>query len=316
MALPDLPTLESRLRATLDPELVAGRVLRVLDRTAPPRAGKRFSAEFVDLRIGDERLTLFAKHGPAVDGDDPFMGGMPGGLAYEALAHGVARTVDPVSTPTAYGLHVSPDGDATLFFERIIERPAGPADPQVPVDLYAAWLGRFQRKASHAAHLSDARLFTIDAAFLVQWLDRARTTMRSLGFEAPASLGKAYADDIGHLVVGDAVLLHGDFYSDNVLKVADDTLRIIDWELAALGPGEIDLASLVQGRSERVARACIDAYAHERYGGAVPRSFERRLLAARTHVLLRVLSIVPPPERVDRYRKRLRLLSELLEQDR
>jgi hypothetical protein len=315
-AVRDNLTLASRLRATLDPELLAGRPVDVIDRAVPPHVGKRYRAEFVHVALGDERLDLFVKHGPAIDVDDPFKGGMPGGLSYEAVAHEQAQRTYPHSTARAYGLYVDGSGDATLLFERVILRHGEPAEP-ISIDDYAAWLGRFQRTYSLSARGKEREVFTITRSFLGMWLERAEATIHSLGFEAlPPTTAALYEDDVRCLTTVDPVLLHGDFYSDNVLQAADGTLRIIDWELAAMGAGEIDLATLLLGRSDRTQQACVAAYVESRYDHSAPRLIARRLLAARTYVLLRILSIPPRPERTKRYLRRLRLLRELLEEDR
>ena len=55
---------------------------------------------------------------------------------------------------------------------------------------------------------------------------------------------------IRHLVALPATFLHGEFYASNVLvHEKGEGLRVcpVDWEMAAVGPGLIDLAALTAG---------------------------------------------------------------------
>jgi hypothetical protein len=67
------------------------------------------------------------------------------------------------------------------------------------------------------------------------------------------------------------LLAHGDFYPSNVLiSGTGDQIRIrpVDWELAAVGPGFIDLASLMTGLGGRQQRALLEAYRADAPDGA------------------------------------------------
>lgn len=81
--------------------------------------------------------------------------------------------------------------------------------------------------------------------------------------------------------------------------------------LAALGPGEVDLATLTLGWPASTVTACTSAYADARWPSGWPSEMDRRLLAARRYVLLRILSIPPRANRLERYRKRLEMLLAL-----
>ena len=83
-------------------------------------------------------------------------------------------------------------------------------------------------------------------------------------------------------------VIHGEFYPSNVLRVGD-AIRPVDWESAAVGAGEIDLASLVEGWPEKLARECVENYRGIRWPQGAPASFERVLDAARVYLALRWL---------------------------
>ena len=66
-------------------------------------------------------------------------------------------------------------------------------------------------------------------------------------------------------------LVHGDFNASNVLvtrSAAGNRIRIIDWETAGVGPGLLDLASLVSGRLPVRHRAAMVAAYRANLGGS------------------------------------------------
>ena len=90
------------------------------------------------------------------------------------------------------------------------------------------------------------------------WLQRAREHM-SRGEQNGASrsvrwmdwLADRYDPVVGCLANLPATLIHGDFYPSNVLiDESEGRLRIcpVDWELAAMGPGLMDLAAFTAGK--------------------------------------------------------------------
>jgi hypothetical protein len=63
----------------------------------------------------------------------------------------------------------------------------------------------------------------------------------------------------------------------------------VDWESAAIGAGEIDLASLTMGWPAAQAAECTGAYVANRFHGRAPANFAARLDAARLYLCLRML---------------------------
>ena len=62
-------------------------------------------------------------------------------------------------------------------------------------------------------------------------------------FDRLVGKAKIIADRLGELP---PTLLHGDFWPGNLIIYPDKTLYAIDWELAAIGPGILDLVTFVQ----------------------------------------------------------------------
>jgi aminoglycoside phosphotransferase (APT) family kinase protein len=104
------------------------------------------------------------------------------------------------------------------------------------------------------------------------WIDRAQQFFASAdsigsrgGTAALRWLAGRYHRVVDRLLSLPPGVIHGEFYPSNVLVTgAAGALRVwpIDWEMAAIGPGLIDLAALTSGdwRDEN-RRAVIGAYA-------------------------------------------------------
>jgi aminoglycoside phosphotransferase (APT) family kinase protein len=90
-------------------------------------------------------------------------------------------------------------------------------------------------------------------------------------------------------------VIHGEFYASNVLVAGEASVpRVcpVDWELAASGPGLIDLAALVSGGwAEEDREAIVSAYRSA--AGTVAFSPEQ-LDLARLHLAVQWLGWAPP----------------------
>jgi hypothetical protein len=136
----------------------------------------------------------------------------------------------------------------------------------------ARWLAalhhdRGVRRAAESAEVLP-RLVHYDAAYFRFWIDRAvEFTARRRGAEASAplvALSRRYDEVVQFLASLPVGFIHGEFYASNVLvDIAQQPARVcaVDWELAGVGPGVIDLAALVVGNWTDVERMeLIDAY--------------------------------------------------------
>ncbi len=89
-----------------------------------------------------------------------------------------------------------------------------------------------------------------------------------------------FRDNIYVLTETPQTVIHGEFYGKNIL-VKSDSIYAIDWETAAIGPAEIDLAALMDGKDERRIGFAIDSYKKTRWGKSeIPSTFSKRLLMA------------------------------------
>jgi hypothetical protein len=72
-------------------------------------------------------------------------------------------------------------------------------------------------------------------------------------------LAAAVEHAIGRLTRLPTTLIHGELYPSNVL-IAERRVAVVDWEMAALGPGVIDLAALLTGWEPSAQKELIRAY--------------------------------------------------------
>jgi hypothetical protein len=217
-----------------------------------------------------------------------------------------------LETAACYGAAVSePEGRYWLFIERVPGVELHQIGELAVWEEAARWLGRaHSRLASLGAGAAGGRLVAHDAAYYRRWIDRALEFART----APKarrrrveSLVPAYERATERLLTLPPTLIHGEFYSSNVLvgkRAGRPRICPIDWEVAGFGPGMIDLAALAAGWDAEAARAMERAYlAQARAGGwsGSEASLTSALDCSRLHLAVRWLGWapsewVPPPE--------------------
>jgi Phosphotransferase enzyme family len=120
----------------------------------------------------------------------------------------------------------------------------------------AAWLGRFHAANTRLTTDSPAPLLCHDKKWFQLWAERARC---HLGDGAPAWLDR-YDAVAEHLSALARTLVHGDFSASNVLICSSERVCPVDWEVAASGPGVLDLAALTLGWERPMVSQLVDAY--------------------------------------------------------
>src|SRR5262249_46371623 len=124
----------------------------------------------------------------------------------------------------------------------------------------ARWLGRLHAEVAAAApHLAaEAHLIAHGANYYRNWMRRA-LAIQGVSAEATDIAGRSrleklaarYEEVLARLAALPRTFIHGEFYASNVLVQETATgLRVcpVDWEMAALRPGLIDLAALTAGK--------------------------------------------------------------------
>jgi aminoglycoside/choline kinase family phosphotransferase len=85
-----------------------------------------------------------------------------------------------------------------------------------------------------------------------------------------------------------STFIHGEYYPPNVL-VHGGAIRPVDWESAAIGLGEIDIAMLTEDWPSEVAAECVRAYWEARWPEGPPDDAGWALDMARLYVEFRWL---------------------------
>lgn len=166
------------------------------------------------------------------------------------------------------------------------------------LELWAAaarWLGELHARFRGEAGPDGALpLVECDQAYYRCWLDRARGFAEGEPDRARLLewLAERYDAVVEELLSLPQTLLHGEFYASNVLVAEGRRVAPVDWELAARGPGVVDLAALVSGGWDESERARLVAAYRE---GAGRDSFSSRHLdLARLHLAVQWLGWAPP----------------------
>lgn len=173
------------------------------------------------------------------------------------------------SAPLCYGAVADPARERYwLFLERVQgvelyqvgEFELWQAAARWLAQQHSAWRGR----ASELARL--APLLHYDRVFYEQWLVRATEFLQGTALMPEFEwLAERYPRVVERLLALEPTFIHGEFYASNVLvQRTSENVRVapLDWEMAAIGPGLIDLAALTSGKWNRAQR---EQFAHAYY---------------------------------------------------
>jgi aminoglycoside phosphotransferase (APT) family kinase protein len=187
-----------------------------------------------------------------------------------------------------------------LFLERVAGRELYQVGEFAIWQEVARWLASLHSHfTATAAHLpGKAPLLRHHGDFYRLWLDRAVRFLR----DAPLSseerrgldgLAARYDQVIDRLTALPSTFLHGEFYASNVLvqdTAAGRRVCPIDWEMAAVGPGLMDLAALTAGRwTDEQRRALALAYWSALPEGGCPEALLSSLAFCRLQVAVQWL---------------------------
>lgn len=293
---PDSAALEESLAAALGgPVTVTGRERNLMASTHP--------SEVVTCRLPDgSMLRILCKY----EADRPahLDGGQRGGVAYEAAVYRDLLQPNGVASPRFLGTHEDPrTGTIWLFIEYLSQamRVQKSRQPGM-MEQAARWLGDFHRSF-------DGRVVPVlhrhDAEYYRGWARRAASLDEPLRDRYPwlRSLCERFAEAVApEFARPPLTAIHGEFYPSNVL-ICGGAVVPIDWESAAVGPGEIDFASLTEGWPGPIAADCEREYRTARWPEGAPEDFHRRVAAAQMYWALRWLSKPAAAVAGDKYQR-------------
>jgi Phosphotransferase enzyme family len=165
-----------------------------------------------------------------------------------------------LGTATCYGAIVDPRAERFgLFLEKVPGQELYQVGDFATWQRVAGWLAglhaRFAKEPERLAH--SAPLIRYDAVFYRLWAERARASLGREGLRLSSGMRRSmeelirnYDTVVKRLAALPVTFIHGEFYASNVLVHEEvEGLRVcpIDWEMAAVGPGLIDLAALTAG---------------------------------------------------------------------
>jgi hypothetical protein len=168
-----------------------------------------------------------------------------------------------LGTAICYGSVVKPDqGRYWLFLEKVSGLELYQIGDLATWKEVACWLARmhlrFAAELCHPSRSFVTHLLRYDQSFYEQWMTRALTFARTkqshnsvAGYSDLTWLARRYAKVIERLTSLPSTIIHGEFYASNILvDNAAGSLRVcpVDWEMAAVGPGLVDLAALIAGK--------------------------------------------------------------------
>ena len=148
-----------------------------------------------------------------------------------------------LDVPACYGA-LAERGRRWLFLESVDGIPLWQAAGTSAWDEAARWLATLH---APAAPRDGTHLLRYDAAYLHGWLARAQALTAAGALDA---VGAVWEQVVRRLAAWPRSVVHGDFHPSNVLvqnAAAHPRVRPVDWELAGIGPGLLDLAALTSG---------------------------------------------------------------------
>jgi aminoglycoside phosphotransferase (APT) family kinase protein len=133
-----------------------------------------------------------------------------------------------------------------------------------------------------------------DADYYAGWARRTIEYTRPLHQDLPwlDAVCRRFEGALAPLLEPSQTVIHGECYPMNLLCHGGE-IYLVDWESAAVGPGEIDLATLTERCEADIAGRCELAYCRARWPRGAPASFARRLDLARLYVHFRWLGDGP-----------------------
>jgi hypothetical protein len=287
----------------------------VVTERQPNRYASIFLSEIVTCRRADgAALRLLCKSGI---GRKPGGPSHPGRVAYEAMVYRDILQPSRATVPRYYGTFS--DAPATwLVLEYLDAAVNAKATPNSAEAFHAAsrWIAHFH--ARHQGEFSKGASLSLQRHDANHYRDSARRAARlahMLGADfqwLPVACQRFVEEIVDLLTAQPQTIIHGDYFSDNVLH-RDGAVFPIDWEWAAAGVGEVDIACLTENWPADLAAAWVDEYRQARWPKGAPTDFHRVLEAVRLYLCFKYLGKAPDLLADRKRRWRLAMIRSLSE---
>lgn len=212
-----------------------------------------------------------------------------GGVPYEAnVYHHVLQPLH-LSVPRYYGAYADSALGKTFLFIEYIDNAVfldKVINPTASLMMAVRWIGRFH--AINATRLEQPTLQFLNRYDERHYRGWARRTCQYAGelhqrFRWLASLCQRFEERLDVFLQAAQTIVHGEYTMHNVL-FADGLIYPVDWESAAIGMGEIDLAFLTDGWGEEVVQQCLKTYCQARWGQEAAPDLEYRFRLAQVYM--------------------------------
>ena len=252
----------------------------------PFKGSSTFPAEVIHCKLpGEKVLPLFGKY---LAGLGPNNHGHRGGVEYEIKIYDEVLRTLPLSKAAYWGKCFFPDSNETLLVMEYLQGTYSlKGNPDINHYLRAAtWIARLHRIYENKVP-SFVKVYNKDYYFV--WTKRMQNEVSILAaYPWLNDVIRYFHENIDILTGAPQTLIHGEYYSKNIL-IRDEDVFPIDWESAAYAPGEIDIASIIEARKEVIARQITGSYITTRFSDDDfdKSAFEKRLCMAQLYLHFR-----------------------------
>jgi hypothetical protein len=269
-----------------------------------------FPKEVVEVRPADgNNRRLFVKYASGRNHDDH---GHRAGVAYESAVYQEILRPIGVRRPRHLGLYTGDGPGHEWLVLDFLDGARRLTKSRVPNVLQRAaeWLGRFHAACETLPRGPEIRCFDDD--YYLGWVRRARSAAECVraSESLPDGLWRRVRDIIAECFREPETVAHNEYYPNNIL-VVDGEIHPVDWESTAVAPGELDLASLLEGWPPEVAVSCSAVYRNARWSGGCPDGHGLRLQAAHAYLHCRWLAREASKGRLSASNARFRRLRDL-----
>jgi len=288
---PDVDELPSDAVLAASLARMLGTSIDLVSRERNPFSGASAS-EIVRIRTAGDELSVLVKYGSESRRHTGH--GYWGDVSYEAVVYRDVLDRLEVTVPRFCGLEAG--AASSWLVTEYVDGERLSKSPREALIAAGRWLGEFHRAGESLIEGGRPKSVNVlNARYFRGWSRRTRVFTRSPHASSRwiERVCAAFEQRAASLACGTLTIVHGEFYPANIL-IAQGRVLPVDWQSAAVGPGEIDAASLIEGWGDgATVSACLQAYERARWPDGPPADFRRRLGLARVYWPLRWLGDDP-----------------------
>jgi hypothetical protein len=266
--------------------------LEIISRS--PAQSSTFPTELLECNIDNRFFRFFCKY---QDGMSANNFGHRGAVSYEAMVYDKILSQSPLPSVGYYGQCTLSKQNEMFIILDYVQDPKKMTHVDDGMEKAIKWIARFH--SYHQGYFNPEMSIYTPSYYSV-WRLKLELALKQQIEQFPwlPDLFNYYEKNVSCMVHSPFVtVIHGEYYPVNVIA-HEDTVYPIDWESAAIGTGEIDLASLIDGWDEENIEKYVELYTANRWpdGNYCYEDFRNRLLMAQLYFHFRWLSSNPLKE--------------------